>query len=43
MFNFVEKVEVVVDVFSYNFLREVDENEFIDVSRFVYDGVWDIR
>lgn len=41
--NFAEKVEVAVDALSYNPPREVDENEFIDASRLVYDGVRDIR
>lgn len=41
--NFAEKVEVAVDALSYNPQREVDENEFIDASRLVYDGVRDIR
>lgn len=41
--NFAEKVEVAVDSLSYNPPREVDENEFIDASRLVYDGVRDIR
>jgi catenin alpha len=41
--NFAEKVEIAVDALSYNPPREVDENEFIDASRLVYDGVRDIR
>ena len=41
--NFAEKVEIAVDALSCNPQREVDENEFIDASRLVYDGVVDIR
>lgn len=41
--NFAEKVEIAVDALSCNPPREVDENEFIDASRLVYDGVRDIR
>ncbi len=41
--NFAEKVEIAVDSLSANPPREVDENEFIDASRLVYDGVRDIR
>ncbi|CAH1783654.1 unnamed protein product [Owenia fusiformis] len=41
--NFAEKVEVAVDSLSSRPPREVDENEFIDASRLVYDGVRDIR
>jgi len=39
--NFAEKVELAVDGLSSR--REVDENEFIDACRLVYDGVRDIR
>ena len=41
--NFAEKVEVAVDALTSNPQREVDENEFIEASRLVYDGVRDIR
>lgn len=41
--NFAAKVETAVDALSCNPQREVDENEFIDASRLVYDGVRDIR
>nr|XP_022288188.1 catenin alpha-2-like isoform X4 [Crassostrea virginica] len=41
--NFAEKVEIAVDGLSYNPPRDIDENEFIDASRLVYDAVRDIR
>ena len=41
--NFAEKVEIAVDCLSYNPPRDIDENEFIDASRLVYDAVRDIR
>ena len=41
--NFAEKVEVAVDALSMHPRREIDENEFIDASRLVYDGVRNIR
>ncbi|KAK3609215.1 hypothetical protein CHS0354_035155 [Potamilus streckersoni] len=41
--NFAEKVEMAVDALSMNPPHDVDENEFIDASRLVYDGVRDIR
>lgn len=41
--NFAEKVEIAVDALSCNPPREIDENEFIDASRLVYDGVREIR
>ncbi len=41
--NFAEKVEVAVDALMAAPQRDVDENEFIDASRLVYDGVRDIR
>lgn len=41
--NFADKVEVAVDALSAQPPREVDENDFIDASRLVYDGVRDIR
>jgi catenin alpha len=36
-------VEVAVDALSSNPPKDVDENEFIDASRLVYDGVREIR
>ena len=41
--NFANKVEVAVDGLSSRPPRDIDENEFIDASRLVYDGVRDIR
>lgn len=41
--NFAQKVEGAVDALSRNPQRDVDDNEFIDASRLVYDGVRDIR
>ncbi|XP_050395347.1 catenin alpha-2 isoform X1 [Patella vulgata] len=41
--NFAEKVEHAVDSLSANKQGDVDENEFIEASRLVYDGVRDIR
>ena len=41
--HFAEKVEGAVDGLTARPPREVDENEFIDASRLVYDGVRDIR
>ena len=41
--NFAEKVEMAVEALSSDPGRETDENEFIDASRLVYDGVRDIR
>lgn len=41
--NFAEKVEVAVDALNSSPPQEVDENEFIEASRLVYDGVRDIR
>ena len=41
--NFAEKVEGAVDNLTRHPPCEVDENEFIDASRLVYDGVRDIR
>ena len=36
-------VEMAVDALSASPPAETDENEFIDASRMVYDGVRDIR
>ena len=41
--NFAQKVEKAVDALSRNPQRDVDENEFIEASRLVYDGVRDVR
>lgn len=41
--NFAARVEVAVDALSSSPQKEVDENEFIDGSRLVYDGVREIR
>ena len=41
--NFAERVEVAVDALGSTPQKEVDENEFIDGSRLVYDGVREIR
>ena len=41
--NFAEKVEGAVDCLTGQSKRDLDENEFIDASRLVYDGVRDIR
>lgn len=41
--NFAQRVEIAVEALSSNPAKEVDENEFIDASRLVYDGVRDIR
>uniref|UniRef100_A0A8D9BSI9 Catenin alpha n=1 Tax=Cacopsylla melanoneura TaxID=428564 RepID=A0A8D9BSI9_9HEMI len=41
--NFAGRVEVAVDALSTTPPKDVDENEFIDASRLVYDGVREIR
>ncbi|XP_061412431.1 catenin alpha-2-like [Lethenteron reissneri] len=41
--RFAEQVENAIDALSSNPSRPVDENEFIDASRLVYDGIRDIR
>uniref|UniRef100_A0A8C5CSL7 Catenin (cadherin-associated protein), alpha 1 n=1 Tax=Gadus morhua TaxID=8049 RepID=A0A8C5CSL7_GADMO len=41
--RFTEQVEAAVEALSANPTMPVDENEFIDASRLVYDGVRDIR
>ncbi|KAF7490517.1 Catenin alpha [Sarcoptes scabiei] len=43
MFNFAERVAIAVDVLKSSSKQQVDENEFIDASRLVYDGVREIR
>ncbi|KAH9362962.1 hypothetical protein HPB48_014256 [Haemaphysalis longicornis] len=41
--NFAQKVEMAVEALSASPQKEMDENEFIDASRLVYDGVREIR
>lgn len=41
--NFAQRVEIAVDALGASPQRDVDENEFIDASRLVYDGVREIR
>ncbi|XP_018410795.1 PREDICTED: catenin alpha-1-like isoform X2 [Nanorana parkeri] len=41
--RFSEQVESVVNVLSRDTNHPIDENEFIDASRLVYDGIRDIR
>ncbi|XP_061580950.1 catenin alpha-1 [Cololabis saira] len=41
--RFTEQVESAVEALSSNPAQPVDENEFIDASRLVYDGIRDIR
>ncbi len=41
--HFADRVEVAVDALSTDPQKDTDENEFIDASRMVYDGVRDIR
>jgi catenin alpha len=41
--NFAQRVEVAIDGLTANPQKDVDENEFIDASRLVYDGVREIR
>uniref|UniRef100_A0A4W4G531 Catenin alpha-1 n=1 Tax=Electrophorus electricus TaxID=8005 RepID=A0A4W4G531_ELEEL len=41
--RFTEQVEAAVEALGANPTQPVDENEFIDASRLVYDGVRDIR
>uniref|UniRef100_A0A4W3HFV8 Catenin alpha-1 n=1 Tax=Callorhinchus milii TaxID=7868 RepID=A0A4W3HFV8_CALMI len=41
--RFSEQVEAAVEALSANPAQQVDENEFIDASRLVYDGIRDIR
>ena len=41
--NFASQVELAVEALSSSPPKEVDENEFIDASRLIYDGVRDIR
>lgn len=41
--NFVTKVEIAVEALSAAPPKDVDENEFIDASSRVYDGIREIR
>lgn len=41
--TFASRVEVVVDALQKGMRKDDDENEFIDASRLVYDGVREIR
>lgn len=41
--KFAPRVKVAVDALRSNPAKEVDENDFIDASRLVYDGVREIR
>ncbi|XP_069833293.1 catenin alpha-2 isoform X7 [Dendropsophus ebraccatus] len=41
--RFAEQVEVAIEALSTNIPQSFEENEFIDASRLVYDGVRDIR
>ncbi|XP_072013158.1 catenin alpha-2-like isoform X2 [Amphiura filiformis] len=41
--HFADRVEYAVDALSTDPQKDTDENEFIDASRMVYDGVRDIR
>jgi catenin alpha len=43
MSKFAQRVDVAVSALSSNSPRDVDENDFIDASRLVYDGVREIR
>lgn len=41
--KFAQRVEIAVDALGSNPAKDVDENDFIDASRLVYDGVREIR
>ena len=41
--RFSDQVENAIEALTSNPPRPVDENEFIDASRLVYDGIRDIR
>lgn len=41
--RFAEQVEVAIEALSTSPPQPFEENEFIDASRLVYDGVRDIR
>lgn len=41
--NFARRVQVAVDALSSNPPKDVDENDFIEASGLVYEGVREIR
>lgn len=41
--KFAQRVEVAVDAFGSNPPKDIDENDFIDAARLVYDGIREIR
>jgi len=43
MIKFEQRVDAAVEALSSNTNKDVDENDFIDASRLVYDGVREIR
>lgn len=43
MIKFEQRVDAAVEALSANTNKNVDENDFIDASRLVYDGVREIR
>ena len=43
MSKFDQRVDAAVDALASNSNKDVDENDFIDASRLVYDGVREIR
>ncbi|XP_055371735.1 catenin alpha isoform X2 [Condylostylus longicornis] len=43
MSKFAQRVDAAVDALASNSQKDVDENDFIDASRLVYDGVREIR
>lgn len=43
MTKFEQRVDAAVEALSANTNKNVDENDFIDASRLVYDGVREIR
>lgn len=43
MSKFIQRVDIAVDALSSNPPKDVDDNDFIDASRLVYDGVREIR
>lgn len=43
MAKFAQRVEAAADAIASKSQKDVDENDFIDASRLVYDGVREIR
>lgn len=43
MSKFAQRVDIAVDALSSSPPKDVDDNDFIDASRLVYDGVREIR